>query len=154
MATTRAALPASSAGYTAALALVAILVVAGAAVGAYQLLETDSAVAPTSAPVAVPLPVLATAAPTLVPTPTAAPTSPKTVRVGILPVDALVDVDGETVVVKDGAIAIAGGLGTVHRVHISKGADQVTEDVAVTQQGAVPAKLELKASVAKPGKAK
>ena len=38
----------------------------------------------------------------------------------------------------------------MHRVHITKGADQITEDVAVTQQGAVPAKLELKTTEKKP----
>ncbi len=65
-------------------------------------------------------------------------------EVGILPLDAIVDVDGEKAPVTDGGIEIIGSLGTVHRVHITKGEDQVTEDVAVTQQGAVPAKLELK----------
>ena len=150
VATTREAASASSGGRTVALSLAAILVVAGAAAGAYKVLALDTAAAPTAAPLAVPLPVITAAATPPLATSTAAPPRAKTVRVGILPADATVDVDGAIAPVKEGAIEIAGGLGTVHRVHITKGADQVTEDVAVTQQGAVPSKLELKLKAAAP----
>ncbi|MEP7126906.1 MAG: protein kinase [Byssovorax sp.] len=144
----------SSGGRTVAMGLIAVLVAGGAAVGAYQVMGKAAVPAVTSDPVVVPPPpttptvaITATAAPPVVP-------AGKTVRVAILPLDATVEVDGvKSTVVKDGSIEIVGGLGTVHRVHITKGADQVTEDVAVTQQGAVPSKLELKLSAKTPIKA-
>ena len=138
-----------SSGRFAALGVLAGLIAVGGAFGVYKAVGADSsAVVVASAPIAPP-PVVATAtAKAAAAAPIAAPGS-KTVRVGILPLDAVVDVDGEKAPVTDGGIEIVGNLGTVHRVHITKGQDQVTEDVAVTQQGAVPAKLELKPSAPK-----
>ncbi|MFS8067830.1 MAG: hypothetical protein ACMG6S_15820, partial [Byssovorax sp.] len=147
---TLAPAPASSGGRFAALGVVAGIIAVGAAFGVYRVMEADtSAPVVASAPSAPPPPVVAPAVdPTAEVAKVAAPGA-KTVRVGILPLDATVEVDGEKATVSDGGVEIAGGLGTVHRVHITRGDDQVTEDVAVTQQGAVPAKLELKTSAPK-----
>jgi eukaryotic-like serine/threonine-protein kinase len=139
----------SSSGRFAALGVLAGLVAVGATFGVYTALSGDStAPVVASAPSAPPPATAPPAAPTAPAARTAAP-GEKTVRVGILPLDADVDVDGEKAPLKDGGIEIIGSLGTVHRVHITKGQDQVTEDVAVTQQGAVPARLELKPSAPK-----
>jgi len=140
----------SSAGRSLAMGVIAALVAGGAAVGAYKVMGKSAAPVVTSAPVVAPpattptiaLTATATAAPPIAP-------AGKTVRVAILPLDATVEVDGVKATAKDGMIEIVGGLGTVHRVHIVKGDNQITEDVAVTQQGAVPARLELK-TTAKP----
>ena len=145
-----AAASGSSAGRSLAMGMIAALVAVGAAFGAYRVMGKAAAPVVTSAPVVAPPPTTPTIA--LTATATAAPPiapAGKTVRVAILPLDATVEVDGVKATAKDGMIEIVGGLGTVHRVHIVKGADQITEDVAVTQQGAVPARLELK-TTAKP----
>ena len=142
---------APSMGRSVAMGLVALLVAGGAAVGAYKVMGSAAAPAITSTPVAPPPPVTAAIAVTATSAPMIAQGG-KTVRVAILPLDATVEVNGVKATVTDGMIEIAGGLGTVHRVHISRGADQITEDVAVTQQGAVPAKLELKTTLKTPEK--
>jgi serine/threonine-protein kinase len=155
---TLAAASSASTGRSVAMGLIALLVAGGAAVGAYTVMGRNAAPAITSAPITPPPPVTAPIALTATATaaatvaPVVAPAG-KTARVAILPVDATVEVDGVKATIKDGTIEIIGGLGTVHRVHIAKGADQITEDVAVTQQGAVPAKLELKTTEKKPPKA-
>ena len=154
---TLAATSSPSAGRQVAMGLIALLVAGGAAVGAYTVMGRAAAPVLTSTSVAPPPPVtaamVATAPPTAtVITPVVTPAG-KTVRVSVLPLDATVEVDGVKATAKDGMIEIAGGLGTVHRVHIAKGDDQITDDVAVTQQGAVPAKLELKTTAKKPPKA-
>jgi serine/threonine-protein kinase len=126
------------------LGVLTLLVAGGAAFGAYKVMgRNEAAPVITSAPVTPPPPVTAAMTATATAAPVIAPAG-KTVRVAILPLDAAVEVDGVKATAKDGMVEIVGGLGTVHRVHISKGADQFTDDVAVTQQGAVPAKLELK----------
>jgi serine/threonine-protein kinase len=151
-----AAASGSSAGRSLAMGALAALVAGGAAFGAYKVMGKTAAPVVTSAPdVAPPTPTptvaIATAATATAAPPPIAPTG-KAVRVAILPLDATVEVDGVKATAKDGMIEIAGGLGTVHRVHITKGTDQITEDVAVTQQGAVPAKLELKTTAKTPAK--
>ena len=129
-----------------AMGVIAALVAVGAAFGAYEAVSKPAAPVVTSASIVAPPPTTPTIAITATATAAPPPIAPagKTVRVAILPLDATVEVDGVKATAKDGMIEIAGGLGTVHRVHIVKGADQITEDVAVTQQGAVPARLELK----------
>ena len=144
----------SSAGRNLAMGVIAALVAGGAAVGAYEVMGKSAAPVLTVAPVVAPPPTPPTIA--LTATATAAPTiapAGKTVRVAVLPLDATVEVDGVKATAKDGTIEIVGGLGTVHRVHIVKGDNQITEDVAVTQQGAVPARLELKTTAKPPPRA-
>jgi serine/threonine-protein kinase len=150
-----AAASGSSAGRSLAMGMIAAFVAVGAAFGAYKVMGKTAAPVVTSEPVVAAPTTTTTTPPTAITaTATAAPPpiapAGKTVRVGILPLDATVEVNGVKATAKDGMIEIAGGLGTVHRVHIVKGADQITEDVAVTQQGAVPAKLELKTTATKP----
>jgi eukaryotic-like serine/threonine-protein kinase len=148
-----AAASASSTGRTVAMGVIALLVAGGAAVGAYTVMGKTADPVGTSAPVVAPPIVtaaIATAAATATAAPPVAAPTGKTVRVAILPLDATVEVDGVKATAVGGMIEIAGSLGTVHRVHITRGADQITEDVAVTQQGAVPAKLELKTTEKKP----
>ncbi len=141
---------AASAGRGAMLGVLTLLVGGGAAFGAYTLMgQKEAAPVITSAPVTPALPIItAVMTATAMAAPVIAPAG-KTVRVAILPLDAAVEVDGVKATAKDGMVEIVGGLGTVHRVHLSKGADQFTDDVAVTQQGAVPAKLELKTTAKK-----
>ena len=149
-----AAASAVASARTGAMAAIALLVAGGAAVGAYKVMGNAAAPVGTSAPIVAPLPTMmaaveVTATATVTTAPVAPPTG-KTVRVAILPLDATVEVDGVKATAVGGMIEITGSLGTVHRVHIVKGADQITEDVAVTQQGAVPAKLELKTTAKTP----
>jgi serine/threonine-protein kinase len=92
----------------------------------------------------------ATAAP--VETAAAAPTQAATrrVRVVVLPADASVEVEKALVPVKDGTIEISGSLGSVHKVRVFKGKLELTENVIVTEEGAVPPKVELKYGALKP----
>ena len=88
----------------------------------------------------------ASAAPTI----DAAPPAPTSRRVAVvvLPSDAAVEVDGAPATVHDGTVDLDGTPGSKHRVRVVKGGREVVTEVAVTETGAVPAKVEL---VARPG---
>ncbi len=87
------------------------------------------------------------------PTPTAtaseAPTvtpvaeAERRVKLVVFPPDATVEVDGASVPVKDGIVELTGVLGATKRVHISKGTLSSDEDVAITDSGPLPPKVEL-----------
>jgi eukaryotic-like serine/threonine-protein kinase len=72
----------------------------------------------------------------------------RVVSVEVVPTSAYVEVDGEPVVVRDGAITVAGKLGSAHQVKLLVGGRESTTKVAITQTGAIPGKvvLELPAS--------
>jgi serine/threonine-protein kinase len=71
------------------------------------------------------------------------------VKLAIVPKDAQVEIEGAAAKVSGGAVEITGKLGSVHRVRVHKGAAQTTEDVVVTETGALPAKVELGAKSTK-----
>lgn len=65
------------------------------------------------------------------------------VSVAIMPADAEVEVGGERAAAKDGIVAIHGTLGSTHRVRVFKGNHEIVRDVAISESGAHPAKLEI-----------
>jgi eukaryotic-like serine/threonine-protein kinase len=68
----------------------------------------------------------------------------RTVKVAILPAGAAVEVEGAKAAVEGGSITITGPLGSVHRVKLSDGALETSDEVVVTEGGALPPRLELK----------
>ena len=88
------------------------------------------------------------AALTLSPPPAAPPSAevkPRTVKVVVIPGDAAVEVDGASVTPNDGAVEITGALGTAHKVRVKSGDAEILKEVAITEGGAVPFKVELPA---------
>jgi serine/threonine-protein kinase len=107
---------------------------------------------PAAAPPAVADTARGSAAPPAEPAPAvvvAAPTA-RSVSVAMQPTDATAEVDGAPVSTADGAIAIAGAVGSVHHVRIQKGALASEADVTITESGAKPARLELAAATPSP----
>ena len=98
------------------------------------------------APIAAPI-TLASAAST-------GPEKTRTVRVVIIPEGATVEVDGAAIAPKDGLVEIHGALGSVHAVHVKAGDDEATTNVVVTEDGALPPKIELHPASAKTPTAK
>jgi serine/threonine-protein kinase len=105
--------------------------------------------APVPAPSASTTPVAtASASPTVPLTATPPPPAPEPVRrvtLRIVPDDASVEVDGflARADTRSGTVEVAGLPGSVHHVRVSKGRDEIRADVVVTDQGAVPPKVEL-----------
>ncbi len=80
------------------------------------------------------------------PAPTIAPVGDGTLKrfkLIIIPTGAKVEVDGQVVVAKDGIIDISGPLGSTKVVKIMKGKQEYTTDVAITELGLLPPKVEL-----------
>ncbi|XXT19719.1 serine/threonine-protein kinase [Sorangium sp. So ce429] len=73
------------------------------------------------------------------------PASMPRVAIRISPQDASVEVDGVRADLNDGAIELAGALGTVRRVRLFKDGAELVANVVITRQGAQPAALELAA---------
>lgn len=67
-------------------------------------------------------------------------------RVKVGPAGVNVEVDGKSVVVTAGTIAVEGPPGSVHRVRLSLGGRESSTDVVLTEKGAIPAELTLAAS--------
>ena len=74
---------------------------------------------------------------------------PKRVQVVILPGDAKVTVEGKPVTLRNGMLELVGIQGSVHRVTVKKLGGETTEDVVITERGALPLKIEVKAGVKK-----
>ena len=70
----------------------------------------------------------------------------RTVRVVVLPASAQAQVDGMDAPVQDGTVTITGPLGSVHHVRLTSGKSDKTFDVTVSDDGPMPAKVELSAS--------
>lgn len=68
------------------------------------------------------------------------------VRLVIVPSDAEAEVEGRPARTTDGILDLVGPLGSIQRVRIWKGKSEVTQDVVITEIGAVPPKLEIAAA--------
>jgi eukaryotic-like serine/threonine-protein kinase len=143
-ATTTPALDARRGSRTALLVAGAAVAMLGGGFAAYQLMRPGPA----------PVPVVTAAAAT--PPPPAAPPAdatpkPRTVTLVVLPADALVDVDGARVPQTDGIVEISGALGSVHKVKLSSGSDEAAGNVVVTENGAMPPKMQIDAAISPRG---
>jgi serine/threonine-protein kinase len=96
-------------------------------------------------------PPTASAAPLVEPAASSTPTT-RTVQLVVEPKDAKVEVDGVAAIATDGIVDIKGTLGSVHNVHLAKGASEDTGQVVVTDSGASPPKIELVVAAAAPAK--
>ena len=72
----------------------------------------------------------------------AAPSATSIVAV-LVPPSATVQVDGVAAPSKDGLVMISGALGSTHSVRVAVGTIEITREVAITQSGAVPARIDL-----------
>jgi serine/threonine protein kinase len=128
-----------------------VLLVAGAAAAAigggfvaYRVMSPAPPPAPSVVVVAAPSP--QSAAP-----PADATPKLRTVTLVVLPADALVDVDGVRVPQQGGVVEISGALGTVHKVKLSSGSDEVYGNVVVSENGASPPKMQIDAAASPRG---
>jgi eukaryotic-like serine/threonine-protein kinase len=76
--------------------------------------------------------------------PPAALPSVRTVQVSIAPPDSTVDVAGQRIEVRDGTIQITGVPGSVHHVRAVSGGAASEADVVITENGPLPASVEVK----------
>ncbi len=67
----------------------------------------------------------------------------RTVRLVVLPSTATVDVDGARVPSRDGVVDLTGPVGSTRRVRVRAGAREVTADVIISADGAVPPAIDL-----------
>jgi eukaryotic-like serine/threonine-protein kinase len=79
------------------------------------------------------------------PQPVVTPAEPKarTVKLVVFPSEATVEVDGALATVIDGAVEVVGALGSVHKVRVKSGDAEVLREVAISEQGALPPKIEV-----------
>jgi serine/threonine-protein kinase len=61
----------------------------------------------------------------------------------VSPRDAFVEVDGVKVPLQDGGVPITGRLGSVHRVRVFKGKNELHEDVVIAESGVRPSEMDL-----------
>jgi serine/threonine protein kinase len=135
-------------------ALGAAAVLAG---GVYFMLKPSWAVVnatpPPTATVIVVTPLPTVTVTTAVPTVAVAPAdlAPRRFKLVIVPSDAKVEIDGVAVVSQRGVVDVTGTLGSTKIVKIVKGKQEYTTDVAITDVGLLPPKVELLAvGAAKP----
>jgi serine/threonine-protein kinase len=141
--------PAAAAGSTgSSKATVGFAVIAALAVGiggTYAFNARSHATsAPVAAPQTAPSPVAAPPPPTVVAT-AARPmdTTPRRVKIVILPPDAIVELDGARALARSGILEVTGTLGSVHRIKLTKGKATTQVDIIMTEEGAMPPKVEL-----------
>ncbi|XXY94829.1 serine/threonine-protein kinase [Sorangium sp. So ce296] len=65
------------------------------------------------------------------------------VELAIVPADASVEVDGVPAPLKDGTVELTGALGSSHKVRVFKGSSEIEREVAITEAGSLPPKLQL-----------
>ena len=91
------------------------------------------------------------------PAPAPAPIEPpgsenqRVVSLEIIPANATVVVDGQAVKPENGRVAIKGSLGSTHTVRVTAGGIETSGNVAVTEGGALPPKIEIAPAAPKPG---
>ena len=69
--------------------------------------------------------------------------APHRARLVVLPVDVVVEIDGKSAPIDGGTVELEGALGSRHRVRLSKGKQERTDEVIMTDTGIAPDKLEL-----------
>jgi len=69
--------------------------------------------------------------------------TPKRFNLVVVPADAKVEIDGQPAKSEKGIVQIKGTLGTVLSVKIIKGKQDYTTDVAITETGLLPPKVEI-----------
>lgn len=94
-----------------------------------------------------PTPAATSLAPTT--TPNVAPLALRTVRLVVIPSDATVEVDGAKAIPRDGLVEIHGALGSVHAVRVNAFGEETRTNLVVTEDGAIPPKIELRPPAAK-----
>jgi eukaryotic-like serine/threonine-protein kinase len=128
--------------------LATLLVVGGGGFGAYHFLlakHQEPAATVASAAVVPPSPSASATAPPQT------PDLPKLVRLAIVaPTDTKVEIDDAAAQVTDGGVDLTGALGSTHHVKLSRGKVTTAADVAITNDGAIPSKIELGTSPAAP----
>ncbi len=70
---------------------------------------------------------------------------PRAVKLFVLPKEAKVEVEGTPAELSDGLLELKGQLGSVHKVRVSLGTETKLVEVAITENGPVPAKIEVEA---------
>jgi serine/threonine protein kinase len=73
----------------------------------------------------------------------AADPKPRSVKLVILPKDAKVEVDGAPAETIDGVVEITGTPASVHKVRVTAGGESKLQDVVISENGPVPAKVEV-----------
>lgn len=129
-----------------AVALVAVLGVGGTYAFMARAPQPAPQVAPQAQQVVAPpvtAPPQVTAPPTAAAVAPPADATPKRVKLVIMPLDAVIEVEGTRTFAKNGIIEITGAPGSVHRVKLSKGKTETEVEVIVTESGAMPPKVEL-----------
>jgi eukaryotic-like serine/threonine-protein kinase len=127
---------------------VSVVLAAGGAAAYFGLSQRHAgdgaaAAAPEVSVAAVP-PSAASVVPTAQPSaPAAPPAVERTVRLAVAPAGVKVEIDGAPVDAKDGVIELRGPLGSTHRVLLRLTGQQLVRDVAITENGALPDRLEL-----------
>ncbi|MBK8258828.1 MAG: serine/threonine protein kinase [Polyangiaceae bacterium] len=128
--------------------LAAVIVVAASGIG-YMLLKAPPVAAttpPPPPPTQEPILVVSVTASAAAQPPALAPAdvTPKRFKLVIEPKDAKVEIDGQVVKPDSkGVVDIRGALGALIPVKISKGKQEYQTDVAITESGPIPPKLEL-----------
>jgi eukaryotic-like serine/threonine-protein kinase len=88
----------------------------------------------------------AIATPSTVPPPSASASNvvaERSVNVMITPATAAVEIDGNASAVKNGFVIVAGALGSKHNVHVMAAGKETTVVVVISEDGAVPDRIEL-----------
>jgi serine/threonine protein kinase len=78
---------------------------------------------------------------------------PRAVKLFVLPKDAKVEVEGTPVEASDGLLELKGNLGSVHKVRVTAGGETKLVEVAITDNGPVPPKIEIDVKVPAPATA-
>ncbi|HEY8077104.1 MAG TPA: serine/threonine-protein kinase [Labilithrix sp.] len=84
------------------------------------------------------------------PPPALNPTSDKTVQVTIAPANAVVEVEGQKRPVVNGVVELRGAPGAVQNVKVSANGVDLIENVAITENGAIPSKITVSTSTTTP----
>ncbi|NUQ73832.1 MAG: serine/threonine protein kinase [Polyangiaceae bacterium] len=130
----------------------ALSLLAGGFAGFQLITSSDPPPAPAATPTEAPAATSAKEAPSSAPAEDVKD-DPKqrVVSIEIIPANATVVVDGQPVTPEAGRVAIKGALGSTHSVRVSAGGHEMSHQVAVTENGAFPPKIEIVPAAPKAG---